>query len=179
MRTGPYPPLDERLEGRTSLDSPQRPEHQRLRSWAHHHPKPDAPIRKVVVSPVAIGGPHEPVEVIERPTSPHTRFVSIRLEIFTPRPLSETCWVWIIPPYATCPLPHVPDYVQQPIGTGPFGSWTGGLSVSSWMLGQVFQRYQRCLHDYRIRYQRYQHRRHGWAEVQVQWSRRSLEPWLS
>jgi hypothetical protein len=55
------------------------------------------------------------------PASPHTRFVSIRLEIFTPRPLSETCWVGIIPPYATCPLPHVPDHVQQPIGTGPFG----------------------------------------------------------
>lgn len=79
----------ERLDGRTPLDFPprpdgQRPEDQRLRSWAHRYPKADAPERSEDYVPVAIGTPHEPVAVVERAAPPHTVYLLPAIQVLTP-----------------------------------------------------------------------------------------------
>jgi hypothetical protein len=44
---------------------------------AHHHPKSDVVVPVVRVVPVAIGTPHVPVVIVERPAPQHTVPVSL------------------------------------------------------------------------------------------------------
>ena len=115
--------------GLQGLD-PERPEHQRLRSWVHHHPKAEAPVREGRAAPVSIRTPHVSSEVVERAAPQYTGCVALPREFFILCPLSETCWVGIMSPDATRPLPYVPSHIQQPIRTSSFGIGPYGCRIA-------------------------------------------------
>jgi hypothetical protein len=105
----------------TPLDSPrvQRDRGQSSTAWAHHHPKSDAPGRIVRDEPEAIGTPHEPVVVAERPAPQHTGLFASCIHTLSIYPSTLIRGIWVLPPQASSPFRHVATQLMHTIRADP------------------------------------------------------------
>jgi hypothetical protein len=110
--------------GETPSGLPQRPEirrteGQQLRTWEHHHPKPDVPAPVVRVVPVAEGTPHEPAVVGDRAAPQHTGLIIRCIQIFALRLLMRIVGYGYSPSRLRVHSQTFPAISRHPCGEAP------------------------------------------------------------
>jgi hypothetical protein len=67
---------------------------------------------------VAVGTPRVPEGKVERAAPQHTVLIIGRLQLLALCPLFGIARIGISAPQTPRPLPHIPSYIQQPLGAG-------------------------------------------------------------